>query len=107
MHLPGEGGRAHTFGCISTCVFPSVHFAYVQMSTSNLNGLPALFCTHRAGSSHLGVLGPEDSQFGEPGPRPAAAGLGAALPAWRASRPQSLLLPPGRPPSGPGLPRHP
>lgn len=107
MHLPGEGGRAHTFGCISTCVFPSVHFAYVQMSTSNLNGLPALFCTHRAGSSYLGVLGPEDSQFGEPGPRPAAAGLGAALPAWRASRPQSLLLPPGRPPSGPGLPRHP
>lgn len=108
MHLPEAGGRAHTFGCVSKCAFPSVHFAYVQMSTARLAGHPELcFACTGQGAAVWKCLEPEDSQFGVPGHRPAAAGLRAALPAWRASRPQSLLLPPGRHPSGPGLPRRP
>lgn len=103
----GRGSGTHLWVYFHVCVSIYVHFAYVQMSTSSLDGHPELLCMRRAGSSYLGVTEPEDSQFGEPGPRLAAAGLGAALPAWRASRPQSLLPPPGRPPLGPGLPRHP
>lgn len=80
----------------------------MQMSTARLDGHPELsFACTGQGAAVRKCLEPEDSQFGEPGHRVAAAGLGALLPAWRASRPQSLLLPPGRPPSGPGLPGRP
>lgn len=86
MHLPEVGVRHTPLGvfprmCVSIC-------AFCMRANEHSQALGTLSCVLRAqGREQLSgsVTRPEDSQFGVPGHRPAAAGLRAALPAWRAS----------------------